>query len=189
MSTLKVANIKSKTGNSSMTVADNGTVTASGTLTVPGLTTTGTITHSETPKTTSRPYFNAYGVGTQAWSSTAAYATLALSGVFENVGSHYNTSTYKFTCPVAGAYFFWYSYTNSTNSSTGPQGYLVYTSGGSSSYRASAIQYNDYYDTSSNSAVITCAAAATVEVKLINLNDVSFTIDNTRCTFGGYLIG
>ena len=64
-----------------MTVADNGTVTASGTLTVPGLTTTGTVTHGNTPTITSIPYFYAYGNGTQSWSGSSAYATLALSGV------------------------------------------------------------------------------------------------------------
>ena len=144
---------------------------------------------TNTPTTSSRPYFHAYGTGTQAWSGSAAYATVQFSGVWENSGSHYNTSTYKFTCPRAGVYFFWYTYTNSTNSSTGPQAYIVYTSGGSSSFRSGVIQYGDYYNTVGDNAVITCAASATVEVKLINLNDVSFTLDNSRCSFGGYLIG
>jgi len=172
-STLKVDNIAHSGGTTGMTIDSSGSVTM-----------------ADTPTTTSRPYFYAYGNGTQSWSGTAAYATLALSGVYENSGSHYNASTYKFTCPRDGVYFFWYSFTNSTNSSTGPQGYIVYTpSGGSSSYRASAIQYADYYNTVGGNAVITCAANATVEVKLINLNNASFTIDNTRCTFGGYLIG
>ncbi len=137
-----------------------------------------------------RPYFDAYGSSTQSWSGSSNYQTLQLSGVFENYGSHYNTSTYTFTVPVAGVYFFWYTYTNTTNSSSGPQGYIVYTpSGGSSSYRASAIQYNDYYNTVGNSAVINCAKNGTVVVKLYNNNDVSFSIDLSRSSFGGYLIG
>ena len=137
-----------------------------------------------------RPYFHAVGNSTQAWSGSAAYQNLQLNTVWENQGNHYNTSNYTFTVPVAGAYFFWYTFTNSTNSSGGPEAYLVYTpSGGSSSYRANAIVYNDYYTTVGNNAVINCAKDATVVIKLNNNNNDSFTIDCTRSTFGGYLIG
>ena len=137
-----------------------------------------------------RPYFHAYGSSTQAWSGTSAYQTVQFNGVWENHGSHYNTSSYTFTVPVAGVYFFWYTYTNSTNSSTGPQAYIVYTpSGGSASYRSGVIQYGDYYNTVGDNAVINCAKDSTVLIKMSNLNDVSFTIDLSRSTFGGYLIG
>jgi len=183
-STLKVDNIAHSGGTTGMTIDSSGNVTVPNNATL-----SGSVTMANTPTITSIPYFYAYGNGTQAWSGSSAYATLALSGVFENVGSHYNASTYKFTCPRDGVYFFWYSFTNSTNSSTGPQGYIVYSHDGSSSYRASAIQYNDYYTTVGNNAIFGCSAGGTVEVKLINVNDTSFTIDSTRCTFGGYLIG
>jgi len=137
-----------------------------------------------------RPYFHATGSGTQSWSGTSAYQTVQFNTVWENLGSHYDTSSYTFTVPVAGAYFFWYSFTNQTDSSTGPEGYLVYTpSGGSASYRASAISYAPYYTTVSNNAVINCAKDSTVLVKLLNNNNTSFTIGVNRSTFGGYLIG
>jgi len=137
-----------------------------------------------------RPYFHGLGNSTQAWSGSSAYQTLQIDNTWENHGNHYNTSNYTFTVPVAGVYFFWYTYTNATNSSGGPEAWLVYTpSGGSSSYRASAIVYNDYYTTVGNNAVVNCAKDATVQIKLINNNSVSFTIDCTRSTFGGYLIG
>jgi len=136
-----------------------------------------------------RPYFHGVGNSTQAWSGSAAYQNLQINTTWENHGNHYNTTNYTFTCPVAGVYFFWYTYTNTTNGSGGPEAYLVYTSGGSSSYRAAAIVYNDYYTTVGNNAVINCAKDATVVIKLNNNNGDSFTIDCTRSTFGGYLIG
>jgi len=137
-----------------------------------------------------RPYFHATGSGTQSWSGTSAYQTVQFNTVWENLGSHYDTSSYTFTVPVAGAYFFWYSFTNQTDSSTGPEAYIVYTpSGGSASYRASAISYAPYYTTVSNNAVINCAKDSTVLVKLLNNNNTSFTIGVNRSTFGGYLIG
>ena len=140
-----------------------------------------------TPK---QPYFHAVGNSTQAWSGTGAYQNLQFNTAWENNGSHYNTSNYTFTVPVAGRYFFWYTFTNTTNSSGGPEAWLVYTpSGGSASYRANAIVYNDYYTTVGNNAVVNCAKDATVVIKLFNNNNTSFTIDCTRSTFGGYLIG
>jgi hypothetical protein len=140
-----------------------------------------------TPK---KPYFHAYGNSGQSWSGSQAYQVVIFNNVYENNGNHYNTSTYTYTIPVAGAYFFWYTFTNQTDSSTGPEAYLVYTpSGGSSSYRAPTISYAPYYTTVGNSAVINCAKDATVNVRLINNNNTSFTIGGDRSTFGGYLIG
>jgi len=51
-----------------------------------------------------QPAFSAYN-GPGPGITSAAYALAFTSGV-TNVGGHYSTSTYRFTAPVAGTYFF-----------------------------------------------------------------------------------
>lgn len=53
------------------------------------------------------PAFHAYGnqVGTTTYS---ANATIAFENTRYNVGNNYNTSTSRFTAPVAGMYMFWF---------------------------------------------------------------------------------
>ena len=43
-----------------------------------------------------------YG-GPQSYASISA-GIIAFDNILENIGNHYNTSTYKFTCPVDGLY-------------------------------------------------------------------------------------
>ena len=198
MSTLKVTNIKSETGNSSMTVHNNGQVTipgtlgsltASGTLTVSGtLATTGAVSHTNIPVTSTRPMFHAYGSGTQTLSGTAAYHTAQIgNGTWENIGGHYNTSNYKFTCPVAGQYFFANHWATGTNNSTGGVSYIVNETTGS--WRSEAIGYGDYYDGNYNSCIMTCSANDLILIKFGNYNDVTVAFDLSRAFFSGYLIG
>lgn len=53
-----------------------------------------------------RPWFIAYS--NTAWNTYSANAwnIPALSSTYVNNGSHYNTSNYRFTAPVTGAYYF-----------------------------------------------------------------------------------
>ena len=180
MSTLKVANIKSKTGNNSMTVADNGTIT------IPAnLITTGNITSTNVAISSTRPMFHAYGSGTQALSGTHAWHTGQFANTWANVGSHYNTSTFTFTAPVAGMYMFWSSYAIGEDNVAGPVSYIV--AGGS--WRGEAIGYNDYYDNNYNSAVYALSASDTALIKFGNYNNTTCTYDLSRSYFGGCLIG
>ena len=63
----------------------------------------------------SQPAFFAHGT-TSAWSDNQSAGTvLVLDATKYNIGSHYNTSNYRFTAPVAGRYLFtFYSILNSS---------------------------------------------------------------------------
>lgn len=51
-----------------------------------------------------QPFFHAYMVANNNISSSNQL--LAFDGVVSNIGGHYNNSTYRFTAPVSGQYFF-----------------------------------------------------------------------------------
>ena len=84
MSTLRVEKISSNsTGTTAMTVNTSGVIV-----------------------TPARPAFKAYKTG--AWQSfgNTDHNVLPFNLTEFNIGTHYNTSTYKFTAPVAGVYYF-----------------------------------------------------------------------------------
>lgn len=51
------------------------------------------------------PYFSVYRSTNQSFSGSNT-DIMAYDTVVDNIGGHYSTSTYKFTAPVAGIYFF-----------------------------------------------------------------------------------
>ena len=65
-----------------------------------------------------KPAFRAYRVG--GWQSVAAsgiWYDLTFNLEDHNIGGHYNTSTYTFTCPSTGVYFFGAQYLHDANAS------------------------------------------------------------------------
>lgn len=58
--------------------------------------------------TPSKPIFHAYGSGGWNTFSNGSFTRIDLSQTEVNQGSHYDTSTYKFTAPIAGVYHFYY---------------------------------------------------------------------------------
>jgi hypothetical protein len=59
-----------------------------------------------------QPYFYAYA---SANFSSGQNSELPYNAILYNIGSHYNTSTYRFTAPVAGVYLFFHRLSTSTN--------------------------------------------------------------------------
>ena len=62
------------------------------------------------------PYQPAFRVYDSQGGHVTRNGTIPFNSAHENIGGHFNTSTYTFTAPVAGRYMFiWNSYTNSFN--------------------------------------------------------------------------
>ena len=70
-----------------------------------------------------RPWFVAYR--NSAWNTFSANAwnPLSLNATYQNNGSHYSTSTYRFTAPITGAYYFEHSAYGLKNPSTNSSSY------------------------------------------------------------------
>lgn len=139
-----------------------------------------------------QPAFSAVGSGVQSWSGGTATQVLQLAyktgGIAAARSAGYNTSTYRFTAPVAGVYAFYHGYTM-TSASTGPESYLYVN--GTTVYHMGAIgyQYSGGYDTSVAVQLINLNANDYVDVRIQNNNNASFSIDLGRSYFDGYLIG
>ena len=86
-STLKVNTIAHSGGTNAMTIDSSGNVNFPQRVTI-GVT----------------PYAFVGFPGTDSYVAKTANAIVDFSHAFVNDGNHYDTSTYKFTCPVAGLY-------------------------------------------------------------------------------------
>jgi hypothetical protein len=132
--------------------------------------------------------FSAWGSSTQSWSGTAAYQILQLNqqSTLGSRSTSYNTSTYRFTAPVTGTYLFLCKITQTT-AVTGPQAY-VFVNGAAVGHEI-AIVYSPSYLSSSGSLIVQMNANDYADLRVVNNNNVTQTLDLGRCSFDGHLIG
>jgi hypothetical protein len=135
-----------------------------------------------------RPMFDAYGTGGQAWSGTATRKIVQLSQTYSNIGSHFNTSTYKFTVPINGTYLFNARAATSTPTATGPA-LLIDIDNGSFAPEVGINYSNINYTTFTGSLITTLTQGQTVQLSINNYNNTSFTIDQGRCALSGVFLG
>jgi hypothetical protein len=87
-------------------------------------------------------------------------------------------------------YMLYSRFTPSTNGQAGPE--AIFSINGSGAYYAginyAAAGVGSYVSTSGE-LLVQLAASDWVELRIVNNNNVSFTLDLTRCCFGGYLVG
>ena len=151
-----------------------------------GSTTDGlTIDSSGRVFTPNRPDFLAEG--SASYVSYSSGDTLQYNsdnyGIQRNVGGHYSTSTYQFTAPVAGLYFFYASaYANAVVSS-GLQ--LVHKNSGGT-IQDKAIHYDT--DTRGKQVTATFQMASGDTMEVITEDAASYYL-NAYGRFLGYLIG
>ena len=164
MSNLLVQNIKHTNGTTAQTIDSTGRIL-----------------------TPARPAFLAYNT-TDNWINYAhgARRDLIWNATKFNIGSHFDTSTYKFTCPVAGIYYFhcWtYSGTNTNYI------YLLLND----AEKQTSLNANDASETNHMTAIVQCSASDVVHTGYLGGSDVTTNVYSNNSEqwsgFEGYLIG
>ena len=134
-----------------------------------------------------QPCFTVYGSTTQSWSGTAAYQIIQFNTKYSSLNdAGFNTSTYTYTAPVTGRYLISLKITQTTTV-TGPSA-SIYVNG-SAVGTEMVIAYSTAYMSSSATVILYLAANDAVTARASNFNNVSMTLDLSRCLFSGYLIG
>ena len=135
-----------------------------------------------------QPAFYAWGSGTQSWSGTSNTQTLVLANQ-KSLGSRstgYNTGTSTFTAPIAGTYAFFGRMTQNTTA-TGPAMSLY--KNGTAESNEFTIGYSTAFMTTTGFMFLNLAANDAINLRIINYNNSTVTIDRGRCAFAGWLIG
>lgn len=92
-STIGVQNIAHTNGTNAMTVSSGGVVTATNTILQP-----------------TKSAFFAFGAANDWVDNVSSGSIIVLNSTKHNVGSHYSTSTGKFTAPITGVYSFSFNF-------------------------------------------------------------------------------
>ena len=107
----------------------------------------------------SQPSFLAFGanIGEESTAGYIQYPNITAAQGGHNIGSHYNTSTSKFTAPIAGKYLFGFSVYAHTTNALDMYG-KINDSANVSGHQVNAGSNDDNYPTLSGSVLINMAA-------------------------------
>jgi hypothetical protein len=133
-----------------------------------------------------QPAFHATGTGTRSFSGAQTDTKITIAtNITPNTSSSYANS--RFTAPVAGNYLFYLSSATTTATSSGPA-LRLYKNGVFS--QEIALNYTNASFSQFGGSIIRSAVKDDYfEFYISNYNSTSFTIDLSRTTFGGHLIG
>jgi len=169
--------LNATTSNGLVTTPDN-----SGAIALQNNGTTGfTLDASGYPLTPLRPSFCAYANTTSGYTGSP----LQYDATVNNVGGGYSTSTYRFTAPVAGTYFFSYSIWTNDSTVTRCGFYKNGTAVGNATYPIGTRNQNSASENDSGSLVITLALNDYIDVRCYAGQPQIFGTNY----FLGYLIG
>ena len=162
-SILNVDQIKNAAGTSAMTIDSSGRIT-----------------------TPARPVFYVTRTGTTV-SSGSDYV---FDNVVTNIGSHYNSSTGKFTAPIAGIYLFGANILSMDN--TNANGFIIVKNDASvvsnELGRARSHDGGHLHNTISLSVTVSLSASDTVFCH-VSEGSMYGGSSNPWCTFSGHLVG
>ncbi len=168
-SIIKVNNIQNSSGTSAMAIDGSGRVT-----------------------TPARPSFFAHMTGGSWVDNVADDTVLPFNATLHNIGNHYNTSTYKFTVPLAGVYFFSFQLYLSNGGGSQYAGIgknnAILNTGNGDNYPLIGIYQNTGSDdyTKTASGTLSLSVGDTIDVRVIGSTTDYF---QAMCQFHGFLIG
>ena len=147
--------------------------------------------------TPARPAFSARGTGSWVEVADGNTIVIAASTADINIGGHYNTSTYKFTAPVAGVYQFsavvYIRNNGGSASDSGTYGYIKLQKNDSNIAAMEAIHgylnNGDADQTDSISGLVQLAVNDTVRLVLQSAGGGTSSYYGSNTSFHGFLVG
>ena len=188
-SILKVQDIKHTNDTAAISIDASGITTATGGLNVGTIKDAGnnatamTIDSSGRILTPARPAFLARrnGTGFTVDGAYFPFDSTSVEGGFD-IGSNYDTTNYKFTCPVAGVYFFSFYAIFQVSGAAKPK----LRKNGSDHYQSYASDGNDTWNTCHLNVHVNAAANDYFQ---IYVSDDLQTYGNSWAGFSGHLVG
>ena len=121
--------------------------------------------------------------------SYVATAPVPFPTVEQNVGGGYNSSTYKFTCPVAGTYMFQANFGIIRIDTSGNYGYVSLMKNDVTQFYAyEQVPSATAYHSASMNIMLECAVGDVIHVNFNRSGTATYYNDAAETWFSGYLL-